>query len=75
MGEEVESPRVLEEAQEATIQRLHQQLAQAEEELRAKNEKCDKLAQMQQTVDSEIQELTSSLFQVAPHFPLKISEV
>ncbi len=55
---------ILEEERERTIRRLHQQLNQAQEELKNKNEKCGKLEQMQQSVDREIQELTASLFQV-----------
>ncbi len=55
---------ILEEERERTIKRLHQQLNEAQEELKNKNEKCGKLEQMQKSVDREIQELTASLFQV-----------
>jgi len=34
------------------------------QELRIKNEKCEKLSEMQNIVDAEIHELTASLFQV-----------
>uniref|UniRef100_A0A915K8D2 GDP/GTP exchange factor Sec2 N-terminal domain-containing protein n=1 Tax=Romanomermis culicivorax TaxID=13658 RepID=A0A915K8D2_ROMCU len=47
------------------IEHLRVELDKARKELRAKNEKCEKLSEMQNIVDSEIHELTASLFQEA----------
>ncbi|VDP00591.1 unnamed protein product [Soboliphyme baturini] len=50
---------------EELICNLKHRLASAEMELALKAEKCGKLQEMQENVDSEIQELTASLFQEA----------
>ncbi len=56
---------ILESAQEAAIGRLQAQLLSAHEELREKEQKCERLTLMQANVDKEIHELTASLFQEA----------
>lgn len=55
---------VLLDMKESTIQRLQNDLRMAQLELKSKDEKCGRLEEMQGKVDSEIHELTASLFQV-----------
>lgn len=54
----------LDEAKEQTIDRLQSQLRAVQDELIAKNAKCDKLTQMQHLVDLELHDLTETLFTV-----------
>jgi len=64
-GLEMPDVHVLLDAKERMIQRLQEDLHLAQSELKTKDEKCGRLEEMQGKVDSEIHELTASLFQEA----------